>query len=175
VATKPDRGSSWEFVVKRKELPAKPLYLTFATEAEGDQYVRKLEVLLDRGVVPEEFRRRQGEFITIEHAVREYLGVLDVPHSEKKYLAIVVDRIGITRLDRINDEWVAAWVREMKRERNLAPSTIRHYGLKTEPDVQPTRSFRRDSRDDATRTPIRRHPSPTGTGVSRAAREARQS
>ena len=51
MATKRKRNSSWEFVVRRKELLPRPLYLTFASEEEGDQYVRKLEALLDRGVV----------------------------------------------------------------------------------------------------------------------------
>ena len=73
MATKRKRASSWEFVVRRKGLLPKPLYLTFASEAEGDQYVRKLEALLERGVVPDEFRQRAGELITIEDAARAYL------------------------------------------------------------------------------------------------------
>jgi hypothetical protein len=40
MATKRKRASSWEFVVRRKGLLPKPLYLTFATEAEGDHRVR---------------------------------------------------------------------------------------------------------------------------------------
>ena len=56
MATKRKRGSSWEFIVRRKGVLPKPLYLTFASEEEGDRYVKKLEALLDAGVVPEEFR-----------------------------------------------------------------------------------------------------------------------
>jgi hypothetical protein len=39
------------------------LCLTFASEEEGDAYVKKLEALLDRGIVPEEFSRRGGELV----------------------------------------------------------------------------------------------------------------
>ena len=57
MATKRLRSSRhWEFIVKRKGLLATPLYLTFDTESEGDAYVRKLEALLDKGIVPDEFK-----------------------------------------------------------------------------------------------------------------------
>ena len=127
MATKRKRNSSWEFVVRRKGLLPRPLYLTFASEEEGDQYVRKLEALLDRGVVPDEFRRQRGELVTIEDAAREYLAVQDVPFSDKRCLAVVVGRIGTTRLTVINYNWAESWVTGLKRERNLSPSTIRHH------------------------------------------------
>ena len=126
MATKRQRGSSWEFIVRRKGILPKPLYLTFASEDEGDRYVKKLEALLDVGVVPEEFRQRRDELVTIEDAAREYLAVQQVPASDKRCLAVVVSRIGATRLSTINYEWAENWVKGLKRERNLSPSTIRH-------------------------------------------------
>ena len=105
MATKRKRNSSWEFVVRRKGLLPKPLYLTFTSEEEGDQYVKKLEALLDRGVVPDEFRRKRGDLVTIEDAAREYLAAQHVPFSDKRCLAIVVDRIGTTRLSAITYDW----------------------------------------------------------------------
>src|SRR5215471_15234842 len=127
VATKRNRGSSWEFVVRRKGLLPKPLYLTFASEEEGDRYVKKLEALLDVGVVPEEFRHRQGEMLTIQEVAREYLAAQEVPSSDKRCLAVVVSRIGKTRLSGISYDWAESWVTGLKRERNLSPSTIRHH------------------------------------------------
>jgi integrase len=126
MATKRKRASSWEFVVRRKDLLPRPLYLTFTSEEEGDRYVSKLEALLDRGVVPDEFRQRQGELVTIKDAIREYLAVQQVPASDKRCLAVVADRIGATRMSSISYDWAESWVTAMKRERNLAPSTIRH-------------------------------------------------
>jgi serine/threonine protein kinase len=127
MATKRKRNSSWEFVVRRKGLLPKPLYLTFTSEEEGDQYVKKLEALLDRGVVPDEFRRKRGDLVTIEDAAREYLAAQHVPFSDKRCLAIVVDRIGTTRLSAITYDWAESWVTALKRERNLSPTTIRHH------------------------------------------------
>jgi len=52
MATKRQRSSgAWEYVVKRKKLLPAPLYLTFESEEEGDQYVRRLEALLDKGIM----------------------------------------------------------------------------------------------------------------------------
>jgi integrase len=127
MATKRKRGSSWEFIVRRKDLLPRPLYLTFTSEEEGDRYVSKLEALLDRGVVPDEFRQRQGELVTIKDATREYLSVQHVPASDKRCLAIVVKRIGTTRLSSISYDWAESWVTALKREYNLSPSTIRHH------------------------------------------------
>jgi hypothetical protein len=46
-------SGKWEFVVKRKSLLPKPIYLLFDTEIEGNTYVEHLEKLLDQGIVPE--------------------------------------------------------------------------------------------------------------------------
>lgn len=39
----------------RAGLLDRPIYLTFADEVEGDEYCRRVEALLDRGIVPPEF------------------------------------------------------------------------------------------------------------------------
>ena len=127
MATKRNRGSSWEFVVRRKGILSRPLYLSFPSEEEGDRYVKKLEALLDRGVVPEELQQRQGEIITVRDAAREYLAVQMVPSSDKRCLAVVVSRIGSMRLSSLDYEWAEGWVSSMKREHNLSPSTVRHH------------------------------------------------
>ena len=125
MATKRQRGAVWAYVVKRKGLLPRPL--TFASEEEGDGYVKKLEALLDRGVLPDEFRAQQGEIVTVEDAAREYLAAQHVPESEKRCLAVVVTRIGATRVRAINYKWAESWVTAMKREQNLSPVTIRHH------------------------------------------------
>jgi integrase len=106
---------------------SRPLYLSFASEEEGDRYVKKLEALLDRGIVPQELRQRQGEIITLRDAARKYLSVQAVPSSDKRCLAVVVSRIGATRLTALDYEWAESWVSGMKREHNLSPSTLRHH------------------------------------------------
>ena len=61
VATKRERNGKWEYVVKRAKLLPRPISLTFHDEAEGDAYVRRLEALLDRGIVPDEYRQAKPE------------------------------------------------------------------------------------------------------------------
>lgn len=64
MATKRRRGESWQYTIKRAGLLPQPVCLSFGSEAEGDEYVRRLEALLDRGVVPEELPRHltRGRF-----------------------------------------------------------------------------------------------------------------
>jgi hypothetical protein len=100
MATKRKRASSWKLVIRRKGLLPKPLHLKFASETEGDQYVRKREAVLERGV-PDEFRQRSGELVTIEDAARAYIAAQHLPSSDKRCLAIVIERIGATRLNAI--------------------------------------------------------------------------
>jgi hypothetical protein len=54
MATKRRRGDSWQYTIKRAGLLPQPVYLSFTSEGEGDEYVRRLEAILDRGIVPEE-------------------------------------------------------------------------------------------------------------------------
>lgn len=128
MATKRQRSSgAWEYVVKRKRLLPAPLYLTFETEEEGDRYVKRLEALLDKGIVPEEFTHTAEDIVTIGDAIREYLAAQHVPASDRTWLAVLSNRIGEVRLRGVDYVWAEAWVAKMKREHNLSPSTIRHH------------------------------------------------
>jgi integrase len=88
---------------------------------------KKLEALLDRGIVPDDFRARQGEIITIEDASREYVAAHHISDSEKRCLAVVVSRVGATRVRSIDYQWGENWVTAMKIDQNLSPVTIRHH------------------------------------------------
>ena len=65
MATKRAKGKKWEYIVKRAKLLPKPLYLVFEDEEEGDSYVARLEAMLDRGIVPEEFLEGSGDKIAV--------------------------------------------------------------------------------------------------------------
>lgn len=127
MATKRQRGASWEFVVRRKGLLPKPLYLTFANESEGDRYCAQLEALLDRGIVPPEVHDATDEIGTIAQTIIAYKSACALKDSEIKILDLLIERIGSTRLAEIDYQWTEAWVKSMKRARTLAPSTIRHH------------------------------------------------
>ncbi|WP_375592217.1 tyrosine-type recombinase/integrase [Chitiniphilus eburneus] len=127
MATKRKRGQSWEYIVKRKALLSKPLTFTFGDEAEGDTYVARLEALLDRGIVPQEFVDRGEEMSTVDDAIRQYLRAVSVTDTDAETLGVLCDRLGAVRLRSIDYPWVEAWVSQMKRDLGLAPSTIRRY------------------------------------------------
>lgn len=126
MATKRRRGASWEYTVRRKGLLPKPLYLTFADEAEGDRYCVQLEALLDRGIVPPEVLDATDTLATLADAIRAYRDAVALKGSETALLAVLAGRIGATRLDAVDYPWAERWVERMKRVQGLSPSTIRH-------------------------------------------------
>lgn len=128
MATHRQRASgTWEFFVKRSKLLAKPICLSFDTEAEGLRYVADLERLLDSGVVPPEFAAAQGEVITIGEAIRSYLKAVPVPDSDQRLLGSIMERLSPVRLSEVSYEWVENWISGMKQHDTLSPTTIRHY------------------------------------------------
>lgn len=128
MATKRKRGNTWEYVVRRKSLLPKPLYLTYDDEAAGDAFVAHLEGLLDAGIVPSEFSQKPVEIKTVAELVRRYLleavqGASDVPLLNRIY-----ERWGTTELATATTfAWVESWVALMKREARLSPETIKKY------------------------------------------------
>lgn len=125
--TKRDRGSSWEFVVRRKGVLPKPLYLSFDTEAEGDAYCARLEAMLDRGIVPDGVLDRAGGIVTMADAIAAYRIAAPVKPSDDDYLRVVDERVGAAKLSAIDYGWAESWIKGMKQVRHMAPSTIRHH------------------------------------------------
>lgn len=117
-------NGTWQYTFKKAGLLDKPIYLTFDTEDEGDTYAAKLETLLDRGIVPTEFKR-EVRITTILHLVREY--ERDAHPSAKDISAMnaVLKAKGDAPLRGITAGWVDDWIAEMKRLEKLAPATIR--------------------------------------------------
>ncbi len=128
MATKRLRPSgTWEYIVRRKGVLPKPVSLTFDTEAEGDEYVRRLEALLDRGVVPEEFSGVTARITSVGNCITEYVKAIPVPHSDEKLLNRLKDVHGSVPLATCTYVWADQWIANMKRINRHAPSTIRHY------------------------------------------------
>lgn len=128
MAMKRRRGDTWHYTIKRAGLLPKPLYLSFGDEAEGDEYVRRVEALLDRGVVPEEFGAKREVRVSLRDGVRRYLKAQHVAPDDAGLLQIVLQRLPVDMaLASITFVWATGWVTSLKREQNLAPSTIRKH------------------------------------------------
>lgn len=124
MATKRRKGQRWEYVIKRAGLLEKPIYLTFATEAEGDAFVANVEKLLDRGIIPHEFQP-QETMHTLGAVIRQYLRDAHPKQKDREVLNTVLDAKGDTRMLSVDANWVDGWITAMKREDGLAPATIR--------------------------------------------------
>ncbi|BCB27021.1 integrase [Sulfurimicrobium lacus] len=127
MATKRKRGPSWEYIIRRKGVLPRPISLTFSDEKEGDAYAARVEAMLDRGIVPPEFEEKGKAPKTLADVIRAYHKAVHVPDTDGRLLGVVLARYGATKLTAVSYAWTEAWIAEMKRERNLSPSTIRHY------------------------------------------------
>jgi len=124
MASKRKKGERWEFTVKRAGLLEKPLYLTFATEEEGDEYCRRLEALLDRGIVPTE-HQVEPRVLTLGQLIHHYIREAHPAQKDREILATVAKAKGKAPLVGIDAAWVDGWVTEMKRVNKYAPATLR--------------------------------------------------
>jgi integrase len=124
MASKRNRGTSWEFSIKRKGLLPKPITLTFDTEAEGDAYCAHLEKLLDAGIVPDEFKTRAKAMTTLAIAITAYMAAVHITPDDVGLLNVLVRDLGTRPLDRVNYLWAEQWVQALQVS-GSAPSTIR--------------------------------------------------
>lgn len=123
MASKRNRGTSWEYIVKRKGLLPKPISLTFHDEVEGDAYVAHLEKLLDAGIVPEEYKTKSGRVITtIGQAIERYQEEVHITLDDVNMLNALP--VGKRDLSQVTYQWAESWIKEL-RDTGGAPSTIR--------------------------------------------------
>lgn len=128
MATKRRRGNGFTYRIRCAKLLSKPLNFTFENEAEGDEYVARLEALLDRGIVPTELINTNEKPRTLRQGVDQYLGAQHVAEEDRRLLNIVTARLprGLTLSD-MTFVWATEWTTELKRKHNLSPSTIKHH------------------------------------------------
>ena len=117
-------NGTWQYSFKRKGVLDKTLYLTFASEEEGDAYARKLDALLDRGIVPTEHQTR-ARVLSLSELVREYERDAHPSQKDRSAIGAVLRAHGGLPVSRIDAAWVDAWISQMKRMEHLAPATIR--------------------------------------------------
>lgn len=127
MATKRKTKTGYEYRITRAKLLDKPIYLTFDDEQEGDAYVAKLEAMLDRGIVPAEATKKGESYTLLGELITDYITNNALPESDKSLLNVIYARLGTTRIQSINYQWVEQWIVNMKVELNLAPGTIRHH------------------------------------------------
>ncbi len=121
-------SGTFQISIKNKLLP-KTLWATFDTFEQADAYARQLEGLLAQGIVPASLLERSTgnrEIWTVSRCIAEYIRHNDVPVSDTKLLDTVRPHLAAFATGSLNYDWAEGWIRSMKRDLNLAPSTIRH-------------------------------------------------
>lgn len=121
-------SGAFQIRVVSKLLP-KPYYATFATREAALAYSDHLKKVLAQGIVPTALMEERGEIRvawTLGRCIAEYVRSESLAVSELKLLDTLKVRLEKVSTAHANYEWAEAWVRQMKREDNLAPSTIRH-------------------------------------------------
>lgn len=126
------KSGHFEFKVQRKRLLGRSLYFTFESVAAGQEYCERLERLLDAGIVPDEVLAqagadRRGSSLLLAKLVREYLAAVSVKSEDVQLLNLVVMDAARLRVSGITHAWADGWIAGLKRERKLAPGTIRKY------------------------------------------------
>jgi integrase len=123
-----NRKYGFQLRVSHKLLP-KDFWATFDTRDAAEQYGQQLEALLAQGVVPAALLERGDSsqpIWTLQRCVTEYLRNNPVPDLDVRLLDTILVSLASVRTDVLNYDWAERWVDSMKREDNLAPSTIRH-------------------------------------------------
>lgn len=121
-------SGTFQIRVKNKLLP-KTLWATFDTFEQADAYAKQLEGLLAQGIVPNTLLERttpKQELWTVARCIAEYIRCNPVPLSDIKLLDTLRPGLDTLSTGYLNYGWAEGWVNAMKREQNLAPSTIRH-------------------------------------------------
>jgi integrase len=126
MATSRQRGNRWEFCIRRKGVLPKPVWLSFASEDEGEAYCARIERLLDSGVVPEELSNKAQPLTTINLAYERYDQFEPISDADTSYWPVILKRWGLTRIATVDYSWVERQVTRCKDEFKLSPSTIRH-------------------------------------------------
>jgi hypothetical protein len=114
-----------ELRVTHPRLP-KPFYKTFDDPDEAGRVGERALVVLEKGELPEWLVRPVSDSaVTVAQAILSYRNIRAVPASTEGLLDTLSAEIGTTPLADINYDWTEQWISVLKREKHLAPGTIR--------------------------------------------------
>ena len=120
------RGKVWQIRIKHRLLP-KAYFRTFDTEAEARAHARTVEDLLDRGIVVPDLvePEKPGLGPRLAALIDEYKRTAHPSRTDVPVLDLLAKEIGKARVGEVTTLWTDAWLRRMKVEQHLAPSTVR--------------------------------------------------
>lgn len=130
------RKDGIQFRITRKSLFDGGYHFSVGHEhaEEGRRHARNLEKVLDLGIIPPEIEswlemrsNKMGSQMTIAVAIREYTGVVRITDEDMRQLNTITLEFGREAIADFSYKRSERWITAMKREKNLAPGTIRKY------------------------------------------------
>lgn len=121
------RGRRFQLRVRHKLLP-KPFFFTFDSEPEARAYGEQIGALLSRGIVPSELLAAPAVVADdpmLVHVIGEFERDAAPAPSDREVLTVLCAEVLGVRVSGVTFAWADAYVRTLKRVRNLAPGTIR--------------------------------------------------
>lgn len=121
-------SGAFQIRVTSKHLP-KPFYATFDTREQARTYSDQLTKLLAQGIVPQALLQDVSTVRTkwtVQRCFAEYIRHESLAVSEVKLLDTMHSKLLGVSTEHLNYACAEAWIISMKRQDNLAPSTIRH-------------------------------------------------
>lgn len=122
------RGKRFQLRVKHRQLPRGQWFHPFDDEQRARDYGEQLHRLLDQGIVPAELLAktdRQDDPLLVE-VIRAYVkGCNALTPSDDDLLGTMLEELVGVRLGDATYAWAERYVQGLKRDRNLAPGTIR--------------------------------------------------
>ena len=126
-AVRKTRTGRWELTITNRLLAKGRAWFTFDTEAEAERYGQQAEKWLAAGIVPPDLvaETQRERAALLGPVIRAWASGGTPSASEQGELDRLFGELGAVPLRDLTYAWCEAWVRRMKLERNLAPSSIR--------------------------------------------------
>ena len=113
-------SGNWEYRFTRKGVLPKPVWMTFATEAEGDAFAARVEAVLATGKIPPELNGEQLD--TLGKLLEKFLET-PLSQSDKDLIPLLIKRLDKVKVTELTYTWVEKWLTGMFDE-GLAPGTV---------------------------------------------------
>ncbi|MDR3159801.1 MAG: site-specific integrase [Zoogloeaceae bacterium] len=105
-----------------------PVYMTFPTRGDAEEFSRYASALLSRGTVPTELAAQMGAPQTLEDLLDAYNEAPGLPDSERELVRYTRLRVKGVKTLSVGYEWAEGWVRSLKNARFSASSIKKRVG-----------------------------------------------
>jgi hypothetical protein len=118
-------GGNFHWISARNPLAKVDTYTSASPDTTGDASALARSFTHSRELPEWLVRPVSDSAVTVAQAILSYRNIRAVPASTEGLLDTLSAEIGTTPLADINYDWTEQWISVLKREKHLAPGTIR--------------------------------------------------